>query len=492
MDPYMASGDERTDSMAKKLVALEGELDFQKDLVSQTKDRHHLLNGSYVELQQHLKKRERTFGVIANSLDGAVGLKESSDRRVAILEEKDRTNQAIIDNLRSSLLKSNYHKQKHWKEGQNERVGRKKKDVSIYVYDLPRFNTDFYDAHLTEYNQKCRNQIGEKELHQRFLDSPNRVMDGELADLYYVPVYTGCYRTVVGTELQTDAYSATYKFITDAMGVIKKNYPYWERSQGRDHVWVFLYDFGVCLEYARPNANLRRIPSGLENSILVQYLGDITPGMECFNTWKDVVVPPFVNNPKILAGRGGQEIDPESRHIFAYFRGSISWKISKWHTAEMNYSRGVRDTINRTYYNDDLFSLHQGSSNNYIQEMESSVFCLAPLGYALWNFRLFESVMLGCIPVIIADNIELPFERQLDYRSFSVKVLETQVGYLKDILLSIPKVEIRKKQDMLKHVWKRFAYSSPTEDGDAFDSLMDELQSRANRPHQPAAKTYWL
>ena len=42
--------------------------------------------------------------------------------------------------------------------------------------------------------------------------------------------------------------------------------------------------------------------------------------------------------------------------------------------------------------------------------------------YALWNFRLFESILLGCIPVIIADNIELPFENQLDYRSFSVKV----------------------------------------------------------------------
>ena len=135
-------------------------------------------------------------------------LKETAERKAKALEEKDRTNQAIIDNLRSSLLKSNYHEKKVWKSDQNERIKAEKK-VAIYVYDLPRFNMDFYNAHLTEYGAKCRNQIGEKELHQRFLDSPNRVMDGELADLYYVPVYTGCYRTVVGTELQTDAYSAT-------------------------------------------------------------------------------------------------------------------------------------------------------------------------------------------------------------------------------------------------------------------------------------------
>lgn len=53
----------------------------------------------------------------------------------------------------------------------------------------------------------------------------------------------------------------------------------------------------------RINAKTRRIPAGLENSIFAQYLGDVTPGMECFNTWKDVVIPPFVNNPEILAGQ---------------------------------------------------------------------------------------------------------------------------------------------------------------------------------------------
>jgi len=36
--------------------------------------------------------------------------------------------------------------------------------------------------------------------------------------------------------------------------------------------------------------------------------------------------------------------------------------------------------------------------------------------------RFFEAVLLGCIPVIISDNLVLPFESTLDYASFSVKV----------------------------------------------------------------------
>ena len=65
--------------------------------------------------------------------------------------------------------------------------------------------------------------------------------------------------------------------------------------------------------------------------------------------------------------------------------------------------------------------------------MPSSIFCLAPLGYAVWNFRLYESIICGCIPVILADNVELPFEKDLDYRTFSVKVLETQAHLLGNI-----------------------------------------------------------
>ena len=44
------------------------------------------------------------------------------------------------------------------------------------------------------------------------------------------------------------------------------------------------------------------------------------------------------------------------------------------------------------------------------------------------SVRFFEAALLGCIPVIIADYIELPFEHQwLDYSQFTVKIREVRM-----------------------------------------------------------------
>ena len=40
--------------------------------------------------------------------------------------------------------------------------------------------------------------------------------------------------------------------------------------------------------------------------------------------------------------------------------------------------------------------------------------------------RLYESVLAGCIPVVIADGMRLPFDSVLDWPSMSVRVTEHQ------------------------------------------------------------------
>ena len=44
------------------------------------------------------------------------------------------------------------------------------------------------------------------------------------------------------------------------------------------------------------------------------------------------------------------------------------------------------------------------------------MFCLSPAGDTPSSARLFDAVVSGCIPVIVSDELELPFEGILDYR----------------------------------------------------------------------------
>lgn len=57
-----------------------------------------------------------------------------------------------------------------------------------------------------------------------------------------------------------------------------------------------------------------------------------------------------------------------------------------------------------------------------IKGMRTSEFCLHPAGDTPTSCRLFDAIQSLCIPVIVSDNIELPFEGTIDYTKFSVFV----------------------------------------------------------------------
>ena len=40
--------------------------------------------------------------------------------------------------------------------------------------------------------------------------------------------------------------------------------------------------------------------------------------------------------------------------------------------------------------------------------------------------RIYEAIAAGCIPVIIADRLQLPFARRLAWPSFSVRIAEAE------------------------------------------------------------------
>lgn len=61
------------------------------------------------------------------------------------------------------------------------------------------------------------------------------------------------------------------------------------------------------------------------------------------------------------------------------------------------------------------FLLHSVSSYD-VSSVTRSIFCLSPAGDTPSSARLFDAIVSGCIPVIVSDELELPFEGILDYR----------------------------------------------------------------------------
>ena len=62
-----------------------------------------------------------------------------------------------------------------------------------------------------------------------------------------------------------------------------------------------------------------------------------------------------------------------------------------------------------------------GVEGDYAQLMGSSRFCLVPRGQSAWTRRAFESFFSGCVPVLLSDHVELPFESSIDYSKMTIK-----------------------------------------------------------------------
>ncbi|XP_022638804.1 probable arabinosyltransferase ARAD1 isoform X2 [Vigna radiata var. radiata] len=274
-----------------------------------------------------------------------------------------------------------------------------------------------------------------------------RVMDPEEADFFFVPFFSSLSLIVnpprppgSGASLEKPIYSDEEN--QEALVEWLEEQEYWKRSNGRDHVIVA----------SDPNAMYRVIDRIKNCVLLVSDFGRLRPDQG--SLVKDVVVP-YSHRIKTYSG----DVGVADRKTLLFFMGNRYRKEGG----------KIRDILFQILENEkDVIIKHGAQSRESrraaSQGMHTSKFCLHPAGDTPSACRLFDAIVSLCIPVIVSDSIELPFEDTLDYRKFAVFVETTSAikpGYLVSKLRAVSKQKVLEYQKKLKEVKRYFEYEEP-------------------------------
>ncbi|PNT48317.1 hypothetical protein POPTR_002G072300v4 [Populus trichocarpa] len=311
-------------------------------------------------------------------------------------------------------------------------------------------------------------------IHGLLLESRFRTRKKEEADLFFVPAYVKCVRMMGG--LNDKEINHTYVKVLSQM-------PYFRRSGGRDHIFVFPSGAGAHL--------FRSWATYINRSIILTTEADRTDKKDtsAFNTWKDIIIPGNVEDG--MTKRRIAMVQPlplSKRKYLANYLGRAQGKVGRLKLIEL-----------AKQYPDKLESPELKFSGpgkfgrmEYFQHLRNAKFCLAPRGESSWTLRFYESFFVECVPVILSDQAEFPFQNVIDYTQISIKWPSTRIGLeLLEYLESIPDENIEQMIAAGRQIRCLWVYAPEFESCSAMQGIMWELQRKVRQFHQ-SAETFWL
>ncbi|WVZ87632.1 hypothetical protein U9M48_034239 [Paspalum notatum var. saurae] len=234
------------------------------------------------------------------------------------------------------------------------------------------------------------------------------------------------------------------------------SHPAWRRSGGRDHIFVLtdpvamwhvrteiapaillVVDFGGWYKLDSKFASR-------DSSYMIQHTQ--------VSLLKDVIVPYTHLLPTLHFSEN------KDRPTLLYFKG-----------AKHRHRGGlVREKLWDLLDNEPDIVMEEGFPNatgreQSIKGMRASEFCLHPSGDTPTSCRLFDAIASLCIPVIVSDGVELPFEGMIDYTEFSIFVSVSNAmrpKWLANHLRNISKHEKDEFRRNLAHVQPMFEYDT--------------------------------
>ncbi|KAB2631351.1 hypothetical protein D8674_008870 [Pyrus ussuriensis x Pyrus communis] len=377
----------------------------------------------------------------------------------------------------------------------------KKKRPLIYVYDLPPdFNSLLLEGR--HFRLECVNRIyddrnstlwtdqlygAQMALYESILASPYRTLNGEEADFFFVPVLDSCIITRAddAPHLSMQEHkglrsSLTLEYYRKAYDHIVEQYPFWNRSSGRDHIWFFSWDEGACYAPKEIWSSMMLVHWGNTNSkhknsttaYWADNWNDISSDKRgnhpCFDPDKDLVLPAWKSPDVNSLSSKLWSRSREDRKTLFYFNGNLGPAYPNGRP-EASYSMGIRQKLAEEFGSSPnkegkLGKQHAEDvivtplrSENYHLDIASSIFCGVFPGDG-WSGRMEDCVLQGCIPVVIQDGIFLPYENVLNYESFAVRIHEDEIPNLINILRAFNETEIKFRLANVQKIWQRFLY----------------------------------
>ncbi|KAI4365196.1 hypothetical protein MLD38_021204 [Melastoma candidum] len=311
-------------------------------------------------------------------------------------------------------------------------------------------------------------------IHKLLLKSRFRTKNKEEADLFFVPTYVKCVRMMGG--LNDKEINQTYVKVLSQM-------PYFRLSGGRNHIFVFPSGAGAHL--------FRSWATYINRSIILTPEGDRTDKRDTstFNTWKDIIIPGNVDDA-MTSQRSAfvQPLPLRQRKYLANFLGRAQSKVGRLRLIEL--AKQFPDKLESPELQ--LKGPDKLGRKEYFEHLRNAKFCLAPRGESSWTLRFYEAFFVECVPVILSDQVELPFQNVIDYRKVSIKWPSTRIGpEMLDYLESIPDEFI---EQMISHGRKircLWVYDSELEPCSATHGILWELQRKVRYFHQ-STETFWL
>lgn len=283
-----------------------------------------------------------------------------------------------------------------------------------------------------------------------------RVQDASQADFIFVPFFSSLSYNR-HSKSQGRAVKSMNRMLQEKLVEFLMNRDEWKRRGGKDHIILAHH----------PNSMLD-VRKKLRSAMFV--LADFGRyPVHVASIEKDIIAP----YKHVVHTLHDDSADFDKRPTLIYFQGAIYRKDGGFIRQELYYLLKDEKDVHFTFG-----SVRGNGVNQAGQGMVSSKFCLNIAGDTPSSNRLFDAIASLCVPVIISDEIELPFEDVLDYSEFCIFIRASDAikrGFVLNLLKGIKRDTWTKMWEKLKQVAKHFEYQYPSQPGDAVNMIWEAI-----------------